>query len=129
MSTMMSVPTPAAMAAPSAGLRVQRRAPGLRAARHVRLTRRGRLAVVLALAALLFAAFSLGRVGAEGSTSSAPAPSVSTTVVPGETLWSVAKRIAPGQDPRPVVEEIRRINSLPDAGLRAGQQLLLPGPA
>ena len=91
------------------------------------LTRRGRLAVVLTLAVLLFGAFSLGRSGAEGATSSAPSPSLEQTVVqPGETLWGVASRIAPGQDPRPVVEQIRRLNDLETATLQVGQQLLLP---
>ena len=97
----------------------------------VRLTPRGRAVLVAALVLLLFAAFSLGRVGAEGSTGAAGvhAEVQSTTVQPGETLWGVAKRLTPGQDPRPVVEQIRRLNDLPDAGLRAGQQLLLPVPA
>jgi hypothetical protein len=113
------------MHVPSAGLRLERRARG-----PVRLTRRGRLVLLAGLVVLLFAAFSLGRVGAEGTTSSVPAAQLETTTVqPGETLWGVAKRLAPGQDPRPVVEQIRRINALPDAGLRAGQQLLLPAPS
>lgn len=95
--------------------------------RHVRLTRRGRAVVVVGLVLLLLAAFSLGRVGAVGSTDAAAPPQVEvTTVAPGETLWKVAKRIAPGQDPRPVVDQIIRLNDLPGAGLRAGQQLLLP---
>jgi hypothetical protein len=114
---------------PSAGLRLERRARHTEAGdgAAVRLTRRGRLTVVAVLALLLFAAFSLGRVGAEGSTEVVPAAQVeTTTVMPGETLWGVAKRIAPGQDPRPVIEQIRSLNGLPDAGLRAGQQLLLP---
>jgi Tfp pilus assembly protein FimV len=93
----------------------------------VRLTRRGRLVLVLALAAVLFAAFSLGRVGAEGSTSAEPArPLETVTVEPGDTLWAVAKRLAPGQDPRPVVEQLRELNDLSGGGLHAGQQLVLP---
>ena len=91
----------------------------------VRLTRRGRLVVVLGLAVLLFAAFSLGRVGAEGSTSDAP--QLRTVVVaPGDTLWGVASELAEGEDPRPVVEQIRRLNDLASGELRAGQQLVLP---
>jgi Tfp pilus assembly protein FimV len=123
-------------AIPSAGLRrplrpavrTVRQPAGRAAARGagtVRLTARGRAVLVLALALLLFGAFSLGSVGAEGSTDAAPAVEV-TTVLPGDTLWSVAKRIAPGQDPRPVVDQIVRLNDLSGAGLRAGQQLLLP---
>lgn len=92
-----------------------------------RLTARGRLAVVAALVLLLFAAFSLGRTGAQGSTELPPRAQLEqTTVAPGDTLWAVAQRIAPGQDPRPVVDQIRRLNDLSGGSLQAGQQLLLP---
>lgn len=95
---------------------------------HLRLTDRGRALLVLALALLLFGAFSLGRVGAEGSTGGAAAEPQAVTVAPGETLWGIARRLAPGQDPRPVVEQIVRLNELDGGGLQAGQQLLLPVP-
>jgi hypothetical protein len=102
----------------------------LETTRTVRLTRRGRAVLVAGLALLLFAAFSLGRTGAEGSTSAEPVAETRTTVVlPGDTLWSVAQELAPGRDPRPVVEQIRRLNDLPGAGLRAGQLLVLPAAA
>lgn len=99
--------------------------PVERSAAGTRLTRRGRLAVVLGLVVLLTAAFGLGRSGAEGSTSTAP--ELRTVVVaPGDTLWGVASELVPGEDPRPVVEQIRRLNDLSGGGLRAGQQLVLP---
>lgn len=95
--------------------------------RTTHLTRRGRLVIVLALAALLFAAFSLGRTGTQAATSTEAAPAVVHTVVqPGESLWAVAVRIAPESDPREVIDQIRRMNDLPGSGLQAGQQLLLP---
>ena len=99
------------------------------------LTRRGRLVLVLALAGLLYAAFSVGRAGTQASTVaeplSAPAPVAASvapqvTVQSGETLWTVAQRIAPDDDPRGVVQQIKRLNDLADGGVRAGQQLLLP---
>jgi hypothetical protein len=91
------------------------------------LTARGRVVVVAALVLLLLAAFSLGRTAAEGSTSSQPRVQLEqVTVLPGDTLWAVAQRIAPGQDPRPVVEQIREVNDLSSAELTVGQQLLLP---
>lgn len=95
----------------------------------LRLTRRGRLLVVLLLVAVLSTAFALGRVGAQGSTTtSAPAQVGERTVQPGDTLWSVARQLAPGQDPRPVVEQLRRLNHLDGDTLHAGQLLLLPQP-
>lgn len=91
------------------------------------LTRRGRLVVLLALVGLLFAAFSLGRAGTEAATAAESSPPlVETTVQPGESLWTVARRISPTSDPREVVQDLRRINHLPGSGLQAGQQLLLP---
>ena len=50
---------------------------------------------------------------------------VSYTVKPGDTLWSIARRIAPGQDPRPVVERLIADNHLRGT-LQAGQAIHLP---
>jgi Tfp pilus assembly protein FimV len=44
-------------------------------------------------------------------------------VQPGDTLWSIAERIAPDRDPRPVVDALRRANGGPD--LQAGDRLRL----
>jgi len=94
----------------------------------LRLTRRGRVVVLLALVTLLFAAFSLGRVGTEAAPSGAeaPAPLAQTVVQPGESLWAVAKRVAPGHDPRGVIDRIADLNDLDSDSVRAGQLLLLP---
>lgn len=98
----------------------------------VRLTRRGRAVVVLLLAALLLAAFSLGQQDTQAADvrgGAATAPLGQTTVQPGESLWSVAQRIAPDNDPREVVAQIRRLNDLESAELQVGQHLLLPAAA
>lgn len=93
----------------------------------LRLTRRGRLLVVATLALLICAAFLMGRSGADASTDKASAPSYTqTTVQPGETLWSVAKRVSPRHDPRALVDEIRSLNHLDSGSLTVGQQLLVP---
>ena len=94
---------------------------------RVRITRRGRLLLTLLAAGLLLVAISVGRTGSQAATATETGPSLSqTTVQPGETLWTVAQRIAPRNDPRDVVAQIRRINHLHSSSLRAGQQLLLP---
>ena len=46
-------------------------------------------------------------------------------VQPGETVWSIATRLAPG-DPRPEVDAILRINHMSTPIVRPGQSLLLP---
>ena len=56
---------------------------------------------------------------------SAPARVV---VAPGETLWSIAERVAPDRDPRPVVAGIQRLNDLSTPDVHAGQTLLLRTP-
>jgi hypothetical protein len=95
---------------------------------HLRLTRRGRLVVLLALVTLLLAAFSLGRVGTEAAPRDGVArpPLAQTTVQPGESLWAVAKRVAPGQDPRGLVMRIQDLNHLDGGAVQAGQLLVLP---
>lgn len=97
---------------------------------HMRLTRRGRVLVLAVLVAVLFAAFSLGRSASQASPPPAvpvpaPAPAV-VTVEAGESLWSLARRAAPDNDPREVVAHIRELNNLSTAHLVPGQQLLLP---
>jgi hypothetical protein len=94
----------------------------------VRLTRRGRVAVLLALVTLLLVAFSLGKIGTQAAPRShgRPAALATTTVHPGESLWAVAKRVAPGQDPRGVIARLQDVNHLDGATVRAGQLLLIP---
>lgn len=95
----------------------------------VRLTRRGRTVLVLLLAGLLLTAFSLGHQATQAAgvvSEGAAQPLEQTTVQPGESLWSVAQRIAPDNDPREVVAQIRRLNDLSSSQLQVGQHLLLP---
>jgi hypothetical protein len=92
----------------------------------LRLTRRGRLAF-LAIGTVL-----AGMVIVGGGWASADEPRDATavathTVVAGETLWSIAAGIAtPADDIRVIVDTLVQLNSLPNPGLRAGQQILVP---
>ena len=92
----------------------------------LRLTRRGRL-VVAALALLLVGGGGLlgSRAAADGPVS---APVVERHVVTsGETLWSIAAAVArPGQDVRDVVVELKQLNDMSDAGLAAGEEIVVP---
>ena len=101
-----------------------------RPGRTTHLTVRGRLVVLLTLVALLLAAFSVGRAASGAATSPAAVPpppaAVPMTVQPGDTLWEVARRVAPQADPREVVQVLQRANDLQGPALRVGQQLLLP---
>ncbi len=93
-------------------------------ARPLRLTRRGVVALALGVAAvggllLLVAHLSAGTPAAPAL----PAPGAVVTVQPGDTLWSIAGQVAPGHDPRQVVERIRESNDLTSVSLFPGQTL------
>jgi LysM repeat protein len=94
---------------------------------HLRMTKRGR-AVLLSLVAtpvvLAALAFGINAGGAAGSSSATPLAKI--TVVGGETLWSVAKEIAPNSDPRDVVTDIMSVNRLSSADIYPGERLAIP---
>jgi nucleoid-associated protein YgaU len=91
----------------------------------LRLTRRGVLALTAAVAALggllvWLAALSAPEHGA------APAAPHAVTVQVGDTLWSIATRVAPDSDPVAEVAALQRRNQLTGADLTPGQLLRIP---
>lgn len=98
----------------------------------LRLTRRGRLVVAVAVA-LLIAVVMLVATGTARATSSPPSQGKANTqnlaqvvVAPGESLWSVAERADPGQDTRNVIQQVIDLNALTGDVVYAGQRLWLP---
>jgi Tfp pilus assembly protein FimV len=79
------------------------------------------LAIVLVVAGVLLVAPGLAR----GDGPDRPAPRVTYVVESGDTLWSISRRVAPGRDPRPVVDGLIEANDL-HGGLQAGQELSIP---
>lgn len=100
----------------------------------LKLTRRGRLALVAAAFLCVVFGFSIGPSFSIGSATPTPLPSGHGVVVqpgqivvqPGETLWGIASRVAPNTDPRVTVQRIIDLNDLPGPDLQAGQALSLP---
>ncbi|WP_315095760.1 LysM peptidoglycan-binding domain-containing protein [uncultured Cellulomonas sp.] len=93
---------------------------------HLRLTARGRIVLwVLAAVAVALVTLVGTRASADGPLN---AQEVERHVVqPGETLWAIAEGVAsPSQDVRDVVFDLVRLNELPDAGLMAGQVIVVP---
>lgn len=99
-----------------------------------RLTARGRVA---ALAALLLAVFAMLSVlaatalagpAAHPTSGGAASAGVQRSVVVhrGDTLWSIASRVAANRDPRAEVDALLRVNGLVNPGISPGQTLLLP---
>jgi Tfp pilus assembly protein FimV len=102
--------------------------PALPATR-LRLTTRGRrvlltLAALPLAAGLAFAALSGGSAYAGGEQVTASFQTV--TVMPGDTLWSIAEEIAPGTDPRDVVDALQSLNLLDGGVLMVGEELAIP---
>jgi LysM repeat protein len=91
---------------------------------RLRLTRRGRV-VIFALF-LLFAAAAVTLAATASRAADPSGPAETTVVQQGETLWSIADRHDLKGDPRAVIEEIRRLNALPDYTIYTGQELKLP---
>lgn len=96
--------------------------------RPVRLTARGR--VVLLVASTCFLALVVlisGRFTADAGTAAPQGPGTSVVVVqPGESLWQIARQIAPAADPREVVSTIRELNGLGETTVVAGQSVVVP---
>jgi hypothetical protein len=95
----------------------------------VRLTRRGRLArtlLVLSLAVVLVSVFGLSAGAGTSDSVGAPTSFIEVTVAPGDTLWSLATRMADGSDVRAMVDEIASVNALASADLQAGQKVRIP---
>jgi hypothetical protein len=101
---------------------VRRPTPG-----HVRLTRRGRLALTA-----LFLCLVLGGLTVFGSHSTATdepgAPVRTRTVVvgQGDTLWDIASNASGAGGVREMVYRIEKLNSLPGPALAEGQRLAVP---
>lgn len=122
----------------SAGTAVRR--PARRAARRpattsapaaapssVRLTRRGRLVLLVAFVVLVFTALTV--FGAQSAaTGEAGAPVETRTVVVGEgdTLWGIASTVAEPGGVREMIHQIEELNALSGAGLAMGQELAVP---
>jgi hypothetical protein len=104
---------------------------GRAASAPLRLTRRGRVVVAVAVA-LLLTALSLVAAGSALATSHA-APSrageqrlTQVTVRPGQSLWSVAEAADPNVDTRLVIQQIIDLNGLTGDTIIAGQRLWVP---
>jgi Tfp pilus assembly protein FimV len=113
------VPPRAAVRPPVAHRAARARAPRLR------LTRRGRVVLVVLPALLALSGALLA--AAPGVAEAAPRQAPHTVVVgTGDTLWTIAERIAPRTDPRVTVAAIERANGLSGAAIDAGTLLVLP---
>ena len=101
------------------------------APQRLRLTRRGRVVLVVFAAVVVsligLAAANGTRAAGSAATAGTAGHSMTRIVVqPGQTLWAIAMQADPQADPRQVVQEIIVANALRDSSIQAGQHLLVP---
>ncbi len=87
--------------------------------------RRRTVAVVAtALVAVIMSPLAAGAV--RRGEPSAPAAQQVVVVQSGDTLWSIAQRVRPGDDPRQVIDEISATNGVQAGALTVGASLVVP---
>lgn len=86
-----------------------------------------RLSLVWGLAVASVACVAVVGLGALASSTAPSVPSTTKVVrvLPGESLWELAERVAPSSDPSAVVDRIRELNGV-DGGVHPGQPLTVP---
>ena len=92
---------------------------------RLRLTRRGRIVLVVLPAVLTLSSAFVG-VSAPFAQADPTAAHGSVVVADGDTLWSIAERLAPASDPRDTVARLERANGLSGAQVGAGARLVVP---
>lgn len=99
----------------------------------LRLTRRGRI-VLIGVPLVLVAVFLLSLSGffnspakaSDSASDLAVTPTVTVTVQPGQSLWTIASAVDPNRDARDVVADIVQLNNLSAGSVLPGQQLFVP---
>jgi LysM repeat protein len=89
--------------------------------------RRRRVALLVSLV-VATAAWTVPRVAVGDPEGEEAAASSRYVVRSGDTLWSIARRFAPGEDPRPLVDALLVTNGVEAGALVPGQTLVVPSP-
>jgi hypothetical protein len=101
--------------------------PSTRQRSTVRLTRRGRVVVVvLALMAVLAVGFVVAAGSVATDKAGTPEPTAVVMVGPGDTLWGIASAAADDGDVDSMMDRISKLNALDSGMLISGQRLLIP---
>jgi len=102
------------------------RAFGHRASMDRTYVRRRRTVAVVAVALVAVLTSPLAAGAVRRGEPSAPAAQQAVVVQAGDTLWSIAERVRPGDDPRLVAGEIAMTNGVQPGALTVGATLLVP---
>ncbi|QMU95796.1 LysM peptidoglycan-binding domain-containing protein [Microbacterium esteraromaticum] len=97
---------------------------------RLRITARGRRVLAALAAAPVVAGIAVsllaGGTAIASGESAEPVAFETVTVLPGDTLWSIAAEAAPGVDPREVIDDIRRLNNLSSGMIQVGASIAIP---
>jgi len=96
---------------------------------RLRLTARGRRLLAALAAAPVIAGIGVSVLAggsALASGDSDPVAFETVTVLPGDTLWSIAAEAAPASDPRDVIDDIKRLNNLTSGMIQVGTSIAIP---
>ena len=98
--------------------------PQFRLSRKARLVRTAVLLALVITGVNQFGQFSGAQATNESATNIGSVHYVS--VRSGDTLWSMAQRLAPNTDPRDWIDRVTVMNNLGTAGIWAGQRIAVP---
>ena len=88
--------------------------------------RRRRLVAVALVVGVVLGLLSFGREAGANRTAEAEAAAAVTVIVqPGDTLWDIARTLAPGDDPRPLADALSDLAG--GTSLQPGQRIVVPG--
>lgn len=129
-----ALPRPAARRAMAVPARRAVPAAARPAGAGFRLSRRGRLVfrglpLMLAVAVLTAVLAFLAGVLTSPAAASSDGPGAqleTVTVLPGDSLWSIAAEVAPDEDPFTTMTRIAELNSLEGRELELGETLFVP---
>ncbi|MFB5067236.1 MAG: LysM peptidoglycan-binding domain-containing protein [Candidatus Wallacebacter cryptica] len=89
-------------------------------------SRRSTVIIMAAAAIIVLSLAGIALAMNQSQTNNAATATAEITVSYGDTLWTIAQRIAPGIDPRKVVWEIQTMNEIESARIFPGQTLQVP---
>lgn len=112
----------------AASTRAAARTSGVRLTRRGRLLFRGLPVILSVAAATVAAAFFAGVLFSPPAVSAdTPAAELQTvTVMPGDSLWTIARDVAPEADRRDTMRRIDELNGLEGRDPELGQELYVP---
>lgn len=93
----------------------------------MRLTRRGRLTLLVLLVGLAFALVNVfGNHSAATGEAGEPVETRTVVVGDGDTLWEIAADVAEPGETREMIHYIQELNALPSVSLQRGQKIAVP---